>query len=85
MLSKITQIPNSMQHITELETRWNIHFVPHPTVRQWDQLHNITLVAVATEDNNNTIIVCTEFDVFEFFGLSSQETILTTIGKEFMQ
>lgn len=74
---------NSLQRIAELETRWNIRIIPHPGDRDDDELHNITLVALATADNNNTIIICTELN-FEIFGLSSKEAILTTIGKELM-
>ena len=70
---------NSLQRIAELETRWNIHIIPHPRDRHFDELHNITLVALATEDNNNTVIICREVEEFR---ITSKETILTTIGKE---
>ena len=60
---------------------WNIYLVPHPSDRALDQLHNITLIAVATEDNNNTIIACNEFDPFDFFPTASKTKKLITIGK----
>ena len=66
----------------ELEKQ-NIYLVPHPYDRALDQLHNITLVALATEENNNTIITCNEVDINElvFVQTISKSKKLITIGK----
>ena len=62
---------------------WNIYLVPHPSDRH--ALDNIRLVAMATEDNNKTIITCNEFDPFDydFFPIptASETEKLITIGK----
>ena len=73
---------STLQIIEELET-WNIYLVPHPKDRALDQLHNITLVAMATEENNNTNITCNEIDPFAVIpmGSSSKARNLITIGK----
>ena len=65
---------------------WNIYLVPHPSDRALDQLHNITLVAMATEENNNSNITCNEFDPFDFLPIVScyKTEKLTTIGKDFL-
>ena len=73
---------STLQIIEELET-WNIYLVPHPSDRALDQLYNITLVAMATEENNNTNITCNEIDPFDFFpmGSNSKARNLISIGK----
>ena len=64
---------------------WNILLVPHPSDRAPDHLHNVTLVAMATEENNNTNITCQEFaeDPVNPFAmlLRSRTEKLITIGK----
>ena len=78
-----TSIP---QRIDELETKWKIFFVPHPSDRSINQLHNITLVAMATEENNNTVITCNEFEYpDDFFPTGFKSENLTVIGKGLMK
>ena len=72
---------STLQRIDELEANWNIYFVPHPSKRALDRLHNITLVAVATEENNNTNITCNEIDPFVLTVVNCETTRLITIGK----
>ena len=81
---------STLQIIEELEN-WNIYLVPHPSDRYaLDLLHNITLVATATEENNNTNITCEEFadteDIFNFSPMvsSSKTKKLLTIGKDLL-